>query len=386
MNKKVILLTVFLAIAFLLSLTLFLYYNWTSRKSIQANNNFNNENSVSKEVYKSAVLGVEDRPSLKLMAVGDIMLGRTVGKRLNGEFNSAFSEVKSYLQQADILFGNLESPISDRGTRIKGKGITFSAHPTAVKSLTYAGFDVVSLANNHILDFNTPSLLQTIQLLDNEKILHCGAGKDLNSARKPVIIDHYGLKVAFLAYTDMYNIYYSNNKFTFEARDDKAGVAPRKLDYIIEDIHAIRKDVDIIVVSLHWGIEESFEVSDKMVDFAHTLIDSGADVILGHHPHQLQGIEIYKKKPIAYSLGNFIFDQNDDENKESMILELDYKDKELLSLKAVPLRIIDKMKVVPAPLGKREIIQNRLVQLSKVLGTKAYNDGEVVIFEIAEKR
>lgn len=333
--------------------------------------------SVTKDVYKTEVLGVEEKPSLRLMAVGDIMMGRTIGKNANGSYNTLFSEVKPILNDADILFGNLESPLSDRGSKISGKGITFTAKPKSAGALSYAGFDVVSIANNHILDYNYPSLSQTIEVLDNKKILHCGAGQNLTQARQPAIIDHFGLKVAFLAYTDMYNIRYSKNGITFEAGENKAGAAPRKLDYILEDINNARSKADMVIVSLHWGVEETFTVTDEMREFAHTLIDSGADAILGHHPHQIQGIEIYNGKPIAYSLGNFIFDQNDDENKESIILDLSFdKDKKLVEARAIPLRIYEKLKVIPAPPDKIGIIQNRLIQLSSKLNTNAHIDSD----------
>lgn len=381
MNKKFIIF-ISIAIITLLSLIgLLIALNFTPNKN-KNTTSASPVSTVTEKAYKTAVLGVEQGPNIRIMAVGDIMLGRTIGKRISQDYSKPFSEVKSILANADILFGNLESPISDRGQKTSGKGITFTANPASVKSLSYAGFDVVSVANNHSMDYGSPALMQTIDLLDNEKILHCGAGKNISEARKPAIIDEYGVKIAFLAYTDMYDIYFSKSKFTFEAGENKAGVAPRKLDYIINDIKEAKNHANMVVVSLHWGIEESFDVSEDMIDFAHKLIDSGADVILGHHPHQLQGIEIYKGKPIAYSLGNFIFDQNDDENKESMILDLGYDKTSLVSAKAIPLRILDKEKVIPAPSGKREIIENRLVGLSGHLGTKADIVNGEVNFEI----
>ena len=385
MNKKSIILLSTIVTSILLAIVLiFLNLKFSTTTDKNSDRKISKTGSVYQEVYKAEVLGVEQRPSLRLMAVGDIMLGRTVGKRLNGDYTIPFSESKLFLQHADILFGNLESPISDRGTKVYGKGITLRADPKAITSIKDAGFDIVSLANNHILDYHKPALTQTIEILDANKIHYCGAGENINQARKPVIIERNGLKVAFLAYTDMSEYFFSSEKYNFLAKNDREGVAPRKLDYIIEDINLVRDKADLVVISLHWGVEESFDVTDKMIEFSHMLIDSGADAILGHHPHQLQGIEIYKNKPIAYSMGNFIFDQNDDENKESMILDLQYDDTDLISVEAIPLRIVDKMKVVPAPPEKLEIIQKRLIDLSDKLGTKGYIKNKVVKFELPQ--
>ena len=384
MNKKYIILLTAIAVtaSFTIILIFFnLKYNTTNKNSDKYKSKVN---SVYQEVYSSEVLGIEQKPSLRLMAVGDIMLGRTVAKRLNGDYTIPFSEVKPFLQQSDILFGNLESPISDKGTKVYGKGITLRADPKAITGIKDAGFDIISLANNHILDYHKPALTQTIEILNANKILHCGAGENINQAREPVIIDRNGLKVAFLAYTDMSEYFFSSEKYNFLAKSDREGVAPRKLDYIIEDINSVRDKTDLVVISLHWGVEESFDVTDKMIEFSHMLIDSGADVILGHHPHQLQAIEIYKNKPIAYSMGNFIFDQNDDENKESIILDLQFDDTDLISVEAIPLRIVDKMKVIPAPPEKLEIIQNRLINLSNKLGTKGYIKNKVVKFKLPQ--
>ncbi len=384
MNNKLIIFLFTLAL-FLVSFALAAYMIYKQPAVQTASPAPGADSTVSGQVYSSEVLGVEKKPSLRLMAVGDIMLARSVGKRIAGDYEAPFSEINPILHKADILFGNLESPISDRGSKLQGKKIAFRAKPEAVSSLTYAGFDVLSLANNHILDYSTPALLQTLDILEEKKIQYCGAGKDINEARKPAVINHFGLRVAFLAYTDMYDIYYSSrSRFVFEAADNRAGVAPRKLDYIIEDIKSAKDTADLVVVSLHWGIEESFNVTNEMRKFAHNLVDSGADFILGHHPHQIQGLEVYKGKPIAYSLGNFIFDQNDIENNDSIILNLEYDFTRLVSVEAIPLRIVDKMKVVPAPAGRREIIQNRLIELSDKLDTNGYIDKNSVKFNIPE--
>ena len=156
--------------------------------------------------------------------------------------------------------------------------------------------------------------------------------------------------------------------FEFVARENKHGVAPRKMEYILEDVGKIRDSVDLVIVSLHWGVEETFTITKEMVEFAHTLIDSGVDIILGHHPHQFQGMEIYNGKPIIYSMGNFIMDQNDPENQEGFILIFQYRDTEFINLKAIPVRTEEKTQVVLQEGGALNILQ-REKRLCEELGT-----------------
>ncbi|NTV90326.1 MAG: CapA family protein [Clostridiales bacterium] len=144
---------------------------------------------------------------------------------------------------------------------------------------------------------------------------------------------------------------------------------PRDLETIKKDIGSLRGQVDIIAVSLHWGVEESFEIPASQTEFAHLLLDAGADMILGHHPHQFQGMEIYKGKPILYSMGNFLFDQNDPENMESFIIQMEYSDKKLKSLTATPVRILEKCHVEVQSGDEAKSLLEREKSLSEKLGT-----------------
>jgi poly-gamma-glutamate capsule biosynthesis protein CapA/YwtB (metallophosphatase superfamily) len=254
-----------------------------------------------------------ENKTIRITAVGDIMLGRGVGSRLEKQgkgYVYAFEKVADILKEGDIVFGNLEGPISDKTHSLtalskenKGGKYVLKNKIAAFEAIKYAGFNMLSLANNHILDYYDKALFDTFEILDQNGIAYSGAGRNLEEAREAAIVEKNGIKIGLLSYTDMAEYVYSGNpSISFIAGENKAGVAPRKLEYIRQDIGKVRGNVDILIISLHWGIEESFEVSSEQVEFAHELIDTGADVILGHHPHQFQGIEIYKGKPIIYSL------------------------------------------------------------------------------------
>lgn len=328
---------------------------------------------------------VEDKPKiLKITAVGDVMLGRGVESRLKkGEkgYDYPFEKVAGILKEGDIIFGNLEQPITDSTECLDAKyKYIIKSGKGAYAALIYAGFNLLSLANNHIMDYYDTGLFDTMDILEQNGIFFSGAGRNLDEARKPAIIEKKGFKVGMLAYTDMAELYFKGNpSIKFAADDKNAGVAPRKIEYIKEDMEKLRQKVDILIISLHWGVEESFDILPEQVEFAHSLIDMGADMVLGHHPHQFQGIEVYKGKLIAYSLGNFIFDQNDPENQESFIVSMEFEDKILSKLCAIPVRTVNKTQVVPVIATEAQEMLERQCELSTKLGSIcAIEDGRLV--------
>ena len=330
---------------------------------------------------------VTEPPVLKLMAVGDIMLGRSVGKRLektNGGYNTAFSDVTGLLKQGDIVFANIEAPMTENMHSLsKDKKIILKSSPKCIDALKFAGFNLFSLANNHMLDYYDTGLFDTMNLLDQNGFEYSGAGKNLEEARKPAIIEKNGIRMGLLSYTDMAQyIYAGNPSISYAADTDKVGVAPRIYESIREDIARLREQVDLVAISLHWGVEESFTVTPEQVEFAHKLLDGGADIILGHHPHQFHGIEIYKGKPILYSLGNFIFDQNDPENMETFIIEMNFEGVLLKSLEAVPVRILDKCRAVIQKETEAGKMLEREISLSGKLGTTCSVQNGRLVFEL----
>ena len=290
---------------------------------------------------------------IKFTAVGDIMMGNgveTMIKRYEVKF--PFQHVSSILKNSDITFGNLEAPLTnetnkavldytkiiDKPLVIDGKVFTnvyCRAIPSSVEGLVYAGFDVVSLANNHILDYSATGLFDTMKILSEHNIKYVGAGKNIDDAKKPVIIQVKNMKVGFLAYSDVYL-----------ASKQKPGVASTK--YIRKDIKNLKDKVDIIVVSIHGGMCIVDHPLPDEIKMMHSIIDSGASLILRHHPHVIQGIEHYNKGVIVYSLGNFVFDCNIDplekdlaEARESMIFQCKLSKEGIEETKIIPVYIND---------------------------------------------
>lgn len=345
-----------------------------------------NENNDSKEDNNEKIYEAQEneknqaKKTLKINAVGDIMMGRRIAsnvEKLGGDFIPVLQDVAPVLSKADIVFGNVEAPFTDRTkglAGIKEGGKYVLKNPVkSFDAFKMCGFNLVSLANNHILDYYKEGVLDTYRLFEENGIAHSGTGENLEKAREPAIIEKNGVKVGLLSYTDMAEIVYKGNPpISFIAGKDKFGVAPKKRDYIIEDIKKTKPSVDLLIISLHWGIEESFDIADYQIKMAHEFIDSGADIILGHHPHQFQGIELYKGKPIFYSLGNFVFDQNDPENQEGFIASLEYEENELKDLKLLPIRTINKSKVVLVKGDEAQQLLERQRLLCDKLQTKSF--------------
>lgn len=241
-----------------------------------------------------------------LMAVGDIMLGRSIGELIESEGPEApFFDTGPVLSSADITIGNLECPISDRGIA-EVKTYAFRAPIAAGESLAFSGFDLVSLANNHILDYGVEALEDTLSILAKHQIQTVGAGIDDNQAYAPVIFEVDGLRIAFLAFADIPKTDY--DYLAWEAGLDKPGIAWAHPDRVREGVSSAKEMADIVIVFVHNGYEIVQRVSGNQQAFAHLAIDSGAALVIGHHPHVLQRIETYKSGLIIYSMGNFVFD------------------------------------------------------------------------------
>lgn len=337
--------------------------------------------------------GMEE-PVLRFLAVGDIMMGRGVESRLrkNGKPPTySFEEVLPIFRQGDILFGNLEHPVTDGSKSlqpvqkgVKGGKYVLRCKTDTFEGIKFAGFNLLSLANNHILDHYEEGLYDTMDILRENGIVWSGAGKNLDEARKPAIIEKKGITVGLLSYTDFARYTYDGDPpLYFAAEENKSGVAPLHAEMIEEDIQALKGQVDLIAVSLHWGIEESFQVTKQQIELAHRLIDQGVDMILGHHTHQFQGIEVYKGKLIAYSLGNFIFDQGDPENQEGFILDMEYSKGILTKLEAIPIRVPDRMHVVPVEGQEAQELLKREVELSLKLGSSCKVDNGKITFDLS---
>lgn len=235
--------------------------------------------------------------------VGDIMMDRgvktSVIKNFGGDYKKILAEAPA-LKNPDIMFGNLEGPISDKGTKV-GSIYSFRMDPSVTTVLKDAGFDILSFANNHVGDYSNAAFLDTIGRLKEENILFTGAGADYTEATKTTIIERNGIRIGYIAMSDV------GPEF-MKATETKPGILlanDKNLDAIIRNAKA---SVDVLVVSIHWG-DEYKPHNKRQETLAKKMIDNGADIIAGHHPHVPQDVESYKEGLIIYSLGNFVFDQ-----------------------------------------------------------------------------
>lgn len=266
---------------------------------------------------------------INLLLVGDIMLGRGVEYIINkegeGNFKFPFLKIDDELKKSDILFGNLEGPISNRGIKV-GSIYSFRFKPEAIDGLLYAGFDVLSLANNHMLDYQRIALEDTMKILKENNIDYIGAGFNKEEAFSLKIKRAKDTKIGFLAYTNL-------GLENWKAKEEDSGLAwinQNGMDEVKKYIKKSKQNIDILIVSLHAGEEYAENPTNFQISFAQDCINSGADLVVGHHPHVVQKIEKYNNSWIAYSLGNFIFDQHfSEETMESIILKVIIKEKKI---------------------------------------------------------
>ena len=240
---------------------------------------------------------------MKINFVGDISLnGMYTELLLKRGPNFPFEIVKEELSNADLNVANLESPlVSDPAQPEFYMKTPLKANPGYIEGLKWAGFNLLNLSNNHILDYGDPGVLQTLRVLDENCIEHFGYGTDIPSARKMKVIPVNSGKGGFVGYTDVVI------DSPFWAGPETRGIVRFDIHSAIAETIENKRLVDVLIINLHWGIEDFYLPSPEQIVTARKLIDAGANVIIGHHPHVLQGIELYKNGLIAYSLGNFIF-------------------------------------------------------------------------------
>ncbi len=237
------------------------------------------------------------------------MLGRSIADRIsqNGPL-WPFEGILAVLGGADIAFVNLESPLTVGGEPAN-KDFVFRGPPAGAQGLVDAGVDVVTLGNNHVLDYGLTGLRDTWAALNAAGLPQTGSGENEASARTPAIIERNGLRIAFLGYVNTPPD--SVSGFVVEdtkATADRPGVAWLSPQAIAEDVTKAKTQADLVVVAFQAGVEYTETPIALQVDSAHAAIDAGAAVVFGHHPHVLQGIETYKGGVIIYSLGNLVFD------------------------------------------------------------------------------
>jgi len=240
--------------------------------------------------------------SVTVSAVGDIFMGGTSAPIMaNMGYDYPFETTKPLYLDSDIVIGNLEGPLTSQGNPVLDKYYVYRTPINKVApALAQAGFDIVTLANNHSLDYGITGLRDTIISLEKHHIAHIGAGRTLKEARKAHVFERNGLKIGFLGYPLTFpEEYWANEK--------QGGTSFAREEFMREDLQILRKKVDCIVVSFHWGRELQTELRPYQTRMGRMAIDEGADVVIGHHPHIMQGIERYKNGVLLYSLGNYVF-------------------------------------------------------------------------------
>jgi len=256
-----------------------------------------------------------------LAAVGDVLMHGAVKESAavhgagapDAGYSWLFAPIADLLAQADLTFANLETPIAPKTSK-GSRAFVFNAPGDVVTALQRAGVDLVSVANNHAFDQGRPGFEETLESLDRAGMIYLGAGRAPRPAG-PVLVERNGLKLAFLGYT------YGLNQPGNDCPPARKGAPPclqaaeLRTEAIVEDVRAAAAAADAVVVSVHWGIEYEQQPRAQEVALARRLADAGALVVLGHHPHVLQPVELHRRPDggmavIAYSLGNFISNQS----------------------------------------------------------------------------
>jgi len=279
-----------------------------------------------------------------LTCVGDVMLGRGVARLCKQRGNDyPFEQVAPYLRAADLTFGNLESPLTDQRTRFPRVNALHGS-PAMAPVLAQVGFDVVSLANNHAIDYGRAGLRQTMGVLKDAGVKPVGAGNTLAEAQQGVVLTGRGLRVGFLAY--------SHFPYTDFVHD------PQRESILFLNEQALRNTIpplarrcDVVVVSYHWGKEGSRQVTPYERNLAHLAVDWGADLVVGHHAHVRGEIERYHGALIVYCLGNLVFDEQSYGGNEGYILTCRLRRAGVADYSLVPIRVLSgQARPAPAPL------------------------------------
>jgi poly-gamma-glutamate capsule biosynthesis protein CapA/YwtB (metallophosphatase superfamily) len=281
---------------------------------------------------------------LTVAASGDVLGDRGVGLFIDKQGAAPlFANVRSLFEEASVAFVNLEGPISDKGSAASWKEYTFRDRPALAEGLVSGGIDVVSLANNHANDYGSQALLDTFARLNEAGVHYAGTGENAAAAAAPSLLITPAGMVAVLAFTDII-------PGGFAAGTDSPGVNATTPDRkaMIAAVTKAAKQAKFVIVSFHWGEEYKGQPNATQRELAHAVIDAGADLVLGHHPHVLQGFELYKDRLIAYSLGDFVWDHYSQETGETVILKVAIPGRGGPTFELVPI-YLDEVTGVPSP-------------------------------------
>lgn len=300
---------------------------------------------------KRVIETVETKEKATISIVGDMLMDGSVRAQINKNgIEYPWEMVKDYFNTDDITIGNLETSVTMNGTQWPDKQFNFKADPKNLIAMREAGIDVVSLANNHSLDYGHDGFLDTLNHLDKSEIKRVGGGKNKKEAMEGTIIEKNGVKVGVLAFT---RVVPDVKWYATDKRPGIVGAYEPHVEEVLKRVTEMKKEVDILVLSIHWGVELSTTPRKQEMDLAKKLIDSGVDIVMGHHPHVLQGIEIYKEKPIFYSLGNFVFGTKSEMTANTMIGQINLIGKDIDNIKIIPCTIVGGRPVPDAKIDEK---------------------------------
>ena len=332
-----------------------------------------------------------------VILVGDVNLRKVTDP------NAPFAQVQEVFDEADLQFGNCEGCFSDPTVEIPYKPGWFHPHRSTVKGLAVAGFDGVGCANN--VHYGADAILESLGHLDQHGIAHTGAGEDREAARRPVVLERKGIQFGFLAYTSVFwpvghaagpgqpgvatikgYTAYQPHPRVLEMPGAPAIVVSwpdeEELGAMQEDVKALRERVDVLVVSCHWGISGSPELADYQRTIGRAAIDAGADLVIGHHPHVPQGVEVYNGRAIFYSLGNFIFGwEQMTGRRDGLLVHGVVREKRLAKISLAPVWRNEngQPQLVSPECAEGQHVIRTVEELSTSLGTKLEVENEEIV-------
>ena len=328
----------------------------------------------------------QGQSQMTLLFVGDVMLGRLVNAALQEQSPAyPWGDTLALFQQADVRFCNLEYVISDWGTPLSAtpKAFHFRSDAKNIEVLTAARIDAVSLANNHVLDFDYEGLFHTMGNLEAAGIQYAGAGTTITEASDPAIWEVKRKQLGLIAFTD--------NEPGWEATEEQPGVLyvpitlkDQRAVKLLELVRKTKALVDVLIVSAHWGPNWGDDPPAEHIPFAHALIDAGADVIFGHSGHVVRGIELYREKPILYCTGDFVDDYAVDEierNDQSCMFVVEIDGQRISRLLLYP-TVIEAFQARRAKQNERKVIVARMQRLCRKLNTTTTWDEQAERLEI----
>jgi len=308
----------------------------------------------------------ESEKKLRLLFMGDFCpLGRIEEVCRRGDTAKVLGDYRKDFENKDLSIANLECPLTTSETAIAKDGPNIKAEPVAVNMALEIGIDVLSLGNNHIMDYGQEGLVETINVLDENRIPHLGAGLNVNEARKPLIVDKKGVRIAFLSFCETeFNI----------GSPTKAGCAPIEIHGVCEAICKAKKEADLVIPLFHCGSEHYPLPSPRIKRQCRVFADCGAAAVICHHTHTVEGFEVYKDVPIFYGLANFVFGYRRKKRKrrphwnEGLMARIDFNAKGAVAFGLIPYFFdAEEIQFKRLQEDRRRVFFNRLELLNRII-------------------